>query len=505
MSIPDSPAWKAKLRQKKKQQERRVIRHSDSTCHDSTLRRSASVSTRGSVVSKAKRLGQKLSDDGQQSSGDEVFAALVARQAQVRKEVAIRRRRRFVAPARSASKGGQLQRSEGSEADVEVKHMSHQDCAAEIISEMAAAMKPQNASRRHSHIARQDLVNRDWSGLVQQAKAAAACQSAIDGFSDASSLPSRRPKGSRPWSSPQRYSNFAAELPLSPWEILVQQHRQRAEVEEAANSITPEQEESATETEHSGDMPESDDDRPSAPSWERPSSKQMPAAPPVPPHLLQFHEFQKELAAMEKERELQRELQREHTDTERPYQSRKHEQQNKPKQEGTGQEHKKNPKSRIQQSPDVRRRKNPAAAAETNFSDTHCEPSPWAWSPWRCLFFPRRHSGEANLPGRGDSCGRGHARSRAKVAPECDSNLGDDESASEEVCVEMPAQEPRSEFIVEIDELMDRARGLSLQERRKTFRELQRRIHPDKNLSDQDDAKLAFQYLMENRNLFLKG
>eukprot|EP00930_Biecheleria_cincta_P022773 TRINITY_DN16572_c0_g1_i1.p1 TRINITY_DN16572_c0_g1~~TRINITY_DN16572_c0_g1_i1.p1 ORF type:complete len:503 (+),score=112.89 TRINITY_DN16572_c0_g1_i1:135-1643(+) len=502
--MPDSPAYKAKLRQKKKQQERRVIRHSDPTCHDSALRRTASVSLCGSMVSKAKRSGQKPSDDGQQSSGDEVFAAFVARQAQVRKEVAVRRRRRCDAPARSTSKGGQLPRSDDSQADVEVKYKSHQECAAEIIAEMANAMKPKHASGKHLFVAGQDLVDRNWSGLVQQAKAAAAYQTAIDSFSDDTSLPSRRPKGSRPWSSPQRYSNFAAELPLSPWEILVQQHRQRAgeEKEEAAH----EQEESVPEAEHSGDLLESDDDMPSAPAWERPSSKQMPVPPPLPPHRLQFYEFQKELAAMEKERELQRELQREHADAERQHRSHKHEWKSKQKEEGAAKEQQKIPKNRVQQSPDVRRRNNTAATADANVSDTHCEPSQWAWSPWRCLFFPRRHSGETTVPGRSDSCGRGQAQSRAKVAPECDPNLGADESTSKHACFEMPLQEPpRNKFILEIDELMDRTRGLSLQERRKTFRELQRHIHPDKNLAEQDAAKLAFQYLMDNRNSFLKA
>lgn len=502
MNTPDSQAWKSKTRQKKKQQERRVIRHSDPTCHDLALRRSASASTRGSLVPKAKLAGQKPSVDAKQLSGDDVFAALVLRQTQVRKEAAVRRRRRFAAPAHSTSKGGLPPRIEGDEADAGVNHKSHQDCAAEIISEMADAMKPQNTSHRHSLVAGWDHVDCNWSSLVQQAKAAAAYQSAIDDVSDVSSLASRRAKGSRPWSSPQRYNNFAAELPLSPWEILVQQHRQRAD-EEAADRAALEQEESASG--NSCDLLESDHDRPKAPPWERPSSKEQPAPPPIPPHWLQFHEFQKEQAALDKERELQNELRREHWEHERAHQTRKHERQNKQKQECTRQEQQNEFKSRVQRSPDVRRSKNPSAASERDVSDNEFEPSQWAWTPWRCLFFLRTPWGETTLPGRGDSSGRGHARSRAKVAPECGSNPGADESASKDVLLEAPAQEPCNKFIVEIDELRDQTRGLSLQERRRTFRELQRRIHPDKNIADQDAAKLAFQYLMDNRHSFLRS
>lgn len=490
MNIPDSQAWKSKIRQKKKQQERRVIRHSDPTCHESALRRPASA--------KARLAGQKPSFDSKQLSGDGVFAALVHRQTQVRKAAAVRRGRRS-APAHFTSKDGQLPRSEAGELDAGVIHKSQQDCAAEIISAMADAMRPQNTSHRHSFLAGGDRVDCNWSSLVQQAKAVAAYQSSIEDVSDVSSSASRRANRSRPWSSPQRYNDFAAELPLSPWEILVQQQQRQRADEKTADRAILEQQESAPDNPR--DLLESDHERPKAPPWERPSSEEQPAPPPMPPHWLHFHELQKE-----QERELQNELRREQSEQERAHRAPKCERQNKQKRECTSQEPKKNePRSRVQQSPDVRGRKKPSAASETDASDTEVEPSQWAWTPWRCLFFPRTPCSEANLPGRRDSGGRAHARSRAKVAPECDSNPGADGSASKHILLEAPAQEPCSKFIIEIDEQRDRTRGLSLQERRKTFRDLQRRMHPDKNLADQDAANLAFQYLMDNCHSFLKS
>lgn len=44
----------------------------------------------------------------------------------------------------------------------------------------------------------------------------------------------------------------------------------------------------------------------------------------------------------------------------------------------------------------------------------------------------------------------------------------------------------------------------SLSERRKSFRELQRRFHPDKNLSQPEAAKLAFQALMDSKKIYLE-
>lgn len=50
---------------------------------------------------------------------------------------------------------------------------------------------------------------------------------------------------------------------------------------------------------------------------------------------------------------------------------------------------------------------------------------------------------------------------------------------------------------------IDGTRNAPLEERKKVFKDLQRQLHPDKNPQDQEAAKLAFQKLMENRNVYL--
>mmetsp|Transcript_108148 Transcript_108148/g.187756 ORF Transcript_108148/g.187756 Transcript_108148/m.187756 type:complete len:1043 (-) Transcript_108148:116-3244(-) len=50
---------------------------------------------------------------------------------------------------------------------------------------------------------------------------------------------------------------------------------------------------------------------------------------------------------------------------------------------------------------------------------------------------------------------------------------------------------------------LEHARTQPLEERKKVFRDLQRQLHPDKNIDQADAAKLAFQRLMEQRASFL--
>jgi len=42
-------------------------------------------------------------------------------------------------------------------------------------------------------------------------------------------------------------------------------------------------------------------------------------------------------------------------------------------------------------------------------------------------------------------------------------------------------------------------------ERKRVFRELQRQLHPDKNVDCAEEAKLAFQELMQQRTAYLKA
>jgi hypothetical protein len=51
---------------------------------------------------------------------------------------------------------------------------------------------------------------------------------------------------------------------------------------------------------------------------------------------------------------------------------------------------------------------------------------------------------------------------------------------------------------------LDRARSKPADERKRIFKDLQRSLHPDKNLEQAEAAKLAFQKLMEQRDSFLR-
>lgn len=59
-------------------------------------------------------------------------------------------------------------------------------------------------------------------------------------------------------------------------------------------------------------------------------------------------------------------------------------------------------------------------------------------------------------------------------------------------------------LVRQMEETLDRARILPIHERKKAFRELQRLLHPDKNRSCQEAAKIAFQMLMDRRGSFLR-
>lgn len=50
---------------------------------------------------------------------------------------------------------------------------------------------------------------------------------------------------------------------------------------------------------------------------------------------------------------------------------------------------------------------------------------------------------------------------------------------------------------------LDRAKSKPIEERKKLFKDLQRQLHPDKNIGQADAAKSAFQKLMEQRCSFL--
>jgi len=52
---------------------------------------------------------------------------------------------------------------------------------------------------------------------------------------------------------------------------------------------------------------------------------------------------------------------------------------------------------------------------------------------------------------------------------------------------------------------LDQTRGQPLVERKRIFRELQRQLHPDKNVDCAEEAKMAFQELMQQRAFYFKA
>lgn len=65
------------------------------------------------------------------------------------------------------------------------------------------------------------------------------------------------------------------------------------------------------------------------------------------------------------------------------------------------------------------------------------------------------------------------------------------------------AEKKASSLMDSVMKQIDNTRSAPLEERKKVFKELQRQLHPDKNPQEQEAAKLAFQKLMENRNVYL--
>lgn len=75
--------------------------------------------------------------------------------------------------------------------------------------------------------------------------------------------------------------------------------------------------------------------------------------------------------------------------------------------------------------------------------------------------------------------------------------------------VEVPRSERAArrtqELIAQLEKEMAKTQHQSLEERKRVFKDLQRRFHPDKNLLEEESATLAFQHLMDSRASYLKG
>jgi len=66
--------------------------------------------------------------------------------------------------------------------------------------------------------------------------------------------------------------------------------------------------------------------------------------------------------------------------------------------------------------------------------------------------------------------------------------------------------ESRSQsLITDMEKQLEKSKNEPLENRKKIFKDLQRQLHPDKNMDQPETAKLAFQKLMEQRATYLAG
>jgi len=55
-----------------------------------------------------------------------------------------------------------------------------------------------------------------------------------------------------------------------------------------------------------------------------------------------------------------------------------------------------------------------------------------------------------------------------------------------------------------MEELLESTSNHPLERRRAIFRDLQRKLHPDKNVEREESAKMAFQALMSRKGMYLR-
>jgi len=331
----------------------------------------------------------------------------------------------------------------------------------------------------------QKFLSNEWSSFIHQSAASAA--PAVDRAAERSvALDLRTGRGVRRKSQQLAQGDLDL-LQYGPWDRFIHERRRRIEEEKAAQRST--ERETVFETEDS-----SESDSAEAP-W-APPDKEQPPPPAMPPHWHAFREREKQKKSLEKERESQRKqrqrdqeweaFRREHHQEERACEERQKRHCSQPERPHS---------SRTEPSPE------PQEASNTASDDT---PLPsGVWRPWHFPFFARRAGrGKAKVSGGRRSWVRGWRWGNARVSPEPGSGPGEEEGAAlnEDPVVELAAED----LIADIDDELDRSRGHPLQERRRIFRELQRRLHPDKNPTNQESSKFAFQYLMDSRQSYLR-
>eukprot|EP00930_Biecheleria_cincta_P101720 TRINITY_DN9336_c1_g1_i1.p1 TRINITY_DN9336_c1_g1~~TRINITY_DN9336_c1_g1_i1.p1 ORF type:complete len:390 (+),score=70.46 TRINITY_DN9336_c1_g1_i1:100-1269(+) len=275
-------------------------------------------------------------------------------------------------------------------------------------------------------------------------------------------------------------------LLLSPWEMLVKEHRRRVQAYEDVPQA-PQNDDLI--------MTEDLEDEPAAPSQAPRKKKHPPAPPPAAAGWLGMAARQKQMSAMEQEQKRQREQQESEWEREFCQQEQR--------------------QREVQQR--ARRERLKARCSQSEKADScETEGSPLSdksgWKPWRLPSLLKRQPSKTHqqspLSGRAGYWGGRWPWRNSKVAPECEQGPCNEETKAptiETTAAEESRIHLHADNLMEgIDEELDRTRHQSLQERRKTFRELQRQLHPDKNMSDPESAKRAFQYLMDNRRSYLR-
>ena len=425
-----------------------------------------------------------------EKANDEIFGIMVKRQLQLRKDLV---QLRPVALPRLDGKTGP----------------NHQEQAAQLIASMAEAVSNYGYMRRQKGEVGPP-ESEHWPSLVQQAAAAAVSAQQAE----STGPPDLRRAHSK---------SSLTEEHLTPFESVVLERRRAREAKAiaamqaqmaaalAANPTLAED----LHREPAKDVAE----RPPTPSYPSPF-KEQPAPPPMPPEWNErlWEQRKRELAEERRRRQAER------------------------KADPFGQDAAPVP-PRVPRGVPVHGTHNAHVPPEDDFSAAA------SWRPWRCPIFPNWSKPEGRPeptvsdtepppvprdvprgppppdatpnapPGRPaprpapcpDRCTcRAQHAPRGRGGKPSAWNWGTGFFGSNKVkpLVEVPSETAArrtQELIAQLEEEMTKTRHHTLEERKKVFKDLQRRFHPDKNLSEEVSATLAFQHLMDSRSTYLKG
>lgn len=428
----------------------------------------------------------------QGAPNDEIFSIMVKRQLQLRKDLV---QLRPVA----------LPRLDGKSTP------NHQEQPAQLIASMAEAVSNYGYMRRQKG-EEERVDSENWPSLIQQASAAAMFAQQVE----AAGPPDVRRSNSK--------SSFTEEACLSPFQSVVLERRRAREAKAeaamaAAAAATPSQ---AQDPHAVTDRRDVKDARPPTPSYPSPF-KEQPAPPPMPPEWNERLWEQRKRELAEERRRRQAERCSDPFGVDAP------------------------PKP-----PRVPRGVPPHGTHNAHVPPEDLSGAGSAWRPWRCPIFPNWSAkpegrteptvsdseppeaspaapsaagptgpaGPASAAAAGPVPPPGPARRAAPRdahgggAPGAARNswnwgTGFFGSSKVKPLVEVPRSERAArrtqELIAQLEKEMAKTQHQSLEERKRVFKDLQRRFHPDKNLLEEESATLAFQHLMDSRASYLKG